>query len=247
MKLLIFVLALSALVVAMAPAALIDRTAGELSRGDLRVGETSGSIWNGRGVVHVIDVPTRAWQPWFQVEWSFDPFGLFHGELAWRIIINSVNVSELAVGLPGWHVRDFEISGPARYLWQRVPGPLAKFGWDGDVILTVGNLECSWHGSCSGHSSARWTEAGSDFLPGQVFGDYQIQVKGVAGEFTLDWTSSSESAVRTSGTGRVSRAGILNLTGIVNGDPVLLGRLPAVAGPWVRPTGAADTWKVVFP
>lgn len=247
MRLLVFVLVVLAVLVVRAPATLFDRMAGDASDGDVRIAQAEGTIWSGHGVVDVLEMATRSRRPWCRLQWSFDPIGLFRGRLAWKIITGEAEVSMLSLGISGWQVTDLRISGPARYFLQRIPGPLSKFGWDGDVRLEASRFECSWRGLCGGQLDATWRGAGSDFLPGQVFGDYKVEVEGTAGEFSLDWSSSEESAVRTSGTGRLSPAGAVSLTGTVKGDPMLLSRLPAIAGPWAKPTEAGDTWKIVFP
>jgi hypothetical protein len=235
------------MMVAYAPATLVDRTVTELSRGSVRIGASSGSIWNGRGVVSVRDTTTQSWQPWYAVQWSFDPIGLFRAKLTWQIINNSTNASRLAIGVSGWQLSGLHIAGPARYFLQRIPGTFSGIGWEGDISLDVGQFGCSWRNLCTGRVGANWVAAGSDFLPGQVFGDYRIDVEAVAGTFDFDWNSSDTSFVRTWGKGEMSDAGVLRLAGNVKGNPELLSRLPAIAGPWVRPTEAGDTWKIVFP
>jgi hypothetical protein len=244
--LLLLLVALS-IMVAYAPATLVDRAVSELSRGGVRIGASSGSIWNGRGTVSVIDVTTQAWQPWYGVEWSFDPIGLFRGRLSWQIINNSTNVSGLSIGVSGWQVSGLHVGGPARNFLQRIPGTFSGFGWAGDISLEAAQFGCSWRNLCAGRIGANWVAAGSDFLPGQVFGDYRIDAEAVAGTFTFDWSSSDTSFVRTWGKGQMSDAGALRLAGNVKGSPELLSRLPAIAGPWVRPTEVGDTWKIVFP
>jgi hypothetical protein len=247
MRLLAFVLVVLAVLVVRAPATLFDRVAGDISDGGVRIGQATGTIWSGNGIVEVLEVTTRSRRPWFRLQWSFDPIGLFRGRLAWKIIAGDAEVSTLSLGISGWQVTDLRISGPARYFLQRIPGPLSKLGWDGDVRLEASRFDCSWRGLCSGGADAYWKGAGSNFLPGQVFGDYRVVVEGTAGEFSLDWSSSEGSVVRTSGKGRVSPTGAVSLAGTVTGDPMLLSRLPAIAGPWAKPTEAGDTWKIVFP
>jgi general secretion pathway protein N len=247
MRSFVLVLVTSILIVAMAPATLIDQVVSNVSQGALRISEAEGSVWSGRGLLNVIDLASQERRPWRRIRWSFDPIGLFRGELAWQIISRDVETSRLAIGIPGWQVVDFAISGPAQNLLQRIPGPLGKLGWDGDVDLKVGSLNCSWRGECGGQMEAQWIGAGSDFLPGKVFGDYRIEAKGVGGEFALSWDSTKASNVRTSGTGKIAKSGAISLNGTVTGDPELLSRLPAIAGPWAKPTASRDTWRIVFP
>lgn len=247
MRVLLVVLVALAMTVVSAPATLIDRIVSESTGGGVRIGKASGSIWNGRGVVGVLSVTTREWRPWYGVQWVFDPVGLFRGRLSWRIISGDTGASVLAIGVSGWRVSDLRLAGPARNFLQRVPGAFSGFGWEGDIALEIGRFECSWRNLCSGRIGANWVAAGSDFLPGQVFGDYRINAEAVAGRFAFDWNSSDTSFIRTSGRGELTEERVLRLEGIVKGNPALLSRLPAIAGPWVRPTEAADTWKIVFP
>jgi len=247
MKGVVLVLVILAFVVAKSPATLVDHVVSEVSQGTVRISGTEGTVWQGRGLLSVIDLATRGQRPWREVRWSFDPIGLFRGEISWLIIINSVDPSTVAVRISGWRLANLGISGPAENFLQRMPGPLGKLGWDGDIGLTVSSVNCSWRQVCSGQMVAHWSGAGSSFLPGQVFGDYQLKVSGVAGEFELSWNSTKESNVRTSGTGKVAKSGALSLNGTVTGDPELLSRLPAIAGPWAKPTSSRDTWRVVFP
>jgi hypothetical protein len=92
-----------------------------------------------------------------------------------------------------------------------------------------------------------WNDAESDFLPGLVFGDYRVSAKGLGEEIALEWTSSELSAVKTQGKGRIMAGRLAAMAGSIRGDPSLLGRLPAVAGPWARPTASPGTWEIVYP
>ena len=243
----VFALVISLLIVAMAPARLVDQIISEVSQGAVRIGETEGSVWNGRGLLNVIDLPTQERRPWRRIQWVFDPIGLFRGEMAWQIITDIAGTSRVAIGVSGWRIANLGVSGPAQNFLQRMPGPIGKLGWDGDIDLNVARLDCSWLQVCDGQMDARWNGAGSSFLPGQVFGDYEMKANGVAGEFELSWSSTKESNVQTSGIGKVKKSGDLSLAGTVKGDPELLSRLPAVAGPWAKPTSSRDTWRIVFP
>lgn len=247
MRLLLFAAIFVVLLAAKAPAALVDHGIAEISRGDLRIGGAEGTIWKGHGVVQILDAATDTWHRWFPVEWAFDPNGLFRGRLSWQIINANGGESELAVGYDGLHAANVRLAGPARNFLQRIPGPFANFGWVGDFKLNVGHLECSWRGGCGGRVGADWRGAGSDFLPGQVFGDYTATAKGAEGEFDVKWTSAESNMVHTDGTGRISNDRGLVLNGTVSGPPELMSRLPAVAGPWVTATGARDTWKIEYP
>jgi hypothetical protein len=246
MRFVVVVVAALIMVIAMTPATWADRLVREISNDEMRVGQCAGSIWNGRGLLNVIDPVSRQLRPWVRLDWSFRPARLLQGRVAWQLAMDGAS-SQLELGAMGWRVAEFRVNGPARNFWQRVPGPLAKMAWDGDISLAVDVLECSWRRVCNGRLQANWASAASEFLPGQIFGDYLVQANGSAGDFAFNWTSSSDSMVQLSGAGNVSGEGKVRLAGTIKGDPALLRRIPAVASAWVRPTAAGDTWEVHFP
>lgn len=235
------------MVIATTPATWVDQLVREVSKEDWRVGQCTGSIWNGSGLLNVIDPVTRQWRPWLRLAWSFMPSRLLQGRLAWRLTTGGMASSQVELGVAGARVTEFKVDGPARYFWQRVPGPLAKMAWDGDITLAIDVLECSWQQVCNGRLQASWAGAASEFLPGQVFGDYLVQATGAAGDFAFDWTSGSDSFVQLAAAGNVSRDGTVRLTGTLKSDPALLRRIPSVASAWVRPTAAGNTLEVHFP
>lgn len=235
------------MVIATTPATWVDQLVRMASHDDWRVGGCTGSIWRGGGVLNVIDPVSRQWRPWLKLDWTFMPTRLLQGRLAWQLTTDGLASSQVELGVLGARVSEFKVNGPARYFWQRVPGPLAKMAWDGDIAVAIDTLECTWRQVCNGRLQASWTGAASDFLPGQVFGDYLVQATGVAGDFSFNWTSGGDSFVQLSATGKVSRDGRVQLTGTLKSDPALLRRIPSVASAWVRPTAAGDTLEVHFP
>lgn len=247
MRFLLLVVTILALLLVRAPATLFDWLAAAVGEGGVRVGATEGTVWNGRGTITVLEATTRSWHRWREIHWAFDPIGLFRGEIAWKIILYEGKVSTLALGITGWEVTGLKILGPASYFWQRMPGPLGKLGWQGDVHIETARFGCSWQDSCKGQAVVEWNDAESDFLPGLVFGDYRVVAQGLGEEIVLDWTSSELSAVKTQGKGWIMMGSLAGLAGTVRGDSSLVGRLPAIAGPWARPTASPETWEIVYP
>lgn len=247
MRLLLVVLLVVVMLAVGAPATLVDRIVSVSTQDGIRLSAATGTIWRGGGVISVVDVGTRVWQPWCRVDWAFDPIGLFRGRASWKIINSGVNASRFEFGVSGWSLSAFRITGPAQHFLQRIPGTFGGFGWGGDIALDIQRIECSWRGVCGGDGSAVWMAAGSSFLPGQVFGDYRMEVRASEGSYAFKWSGSESNMVRTKGVGEISSAGALKVDGEVRGEPLLLSRLPAVAGPWVRPTAEGKTWKIVYP
>lgn len=247
MRFFLLVVAILALLLVRVPATLFDRMAAAVGAGGVRLGATEGTVWSGHGTIAVLEATSRSWHRWREVQWTFDPIGLFRGQIAWKIIFHEERASTLALGIGGWEVTHLKLLGPASYFLQRLPGPLGKLGWRGDVYIEADRFACSWQGSCQGKAEVEWNDAESDFLPGLVFGDYRVVAQGLGEEIVLDWTSSEFSAVNTQGKGRIMAGSLAGLAGSIRGDSSLLGRLPAIAGPWARPTASPETWEIVYP
>ena len=228
------------------PASVFDVAVDRTLHGDVRLAETAGTVWNGNGLITVRDSATRDWHPWVRVEWQFDRMELLRGRLGWSLNMNGGERAHVSAGMTSVQGERLLVRGPAAYFWQRIPGPLAKFAWGGDVSVAIRNFDCTWAGQCRGRADVRWSNAASDFLPGQVFGTYVLHGDGVDGRYTFVLNSEETSPVKVAATGSITQ-GNLQLAGTIRGDAVLLKRLPAVANAWVRPTPAGDTWEIHFP
>lgn len=245
MKVAVLALAVLLAILWRAPAAMVDFAVRRASGNEVRVVGNDGTLWRGHGTVEVIDRSTRIWQPWRSFEWTFDWAALLRARPTWHMSSGRSEVARLDFSPGGWRVAHLSISGPARYFWQRLPHDVGRFGWAGDLAIESPEMACSWQSRCSGHIEVRWLNAGSDFLPERVFGDYLLQADGTAGDFQLSMRTLA-GAVRIEGRGQFPAQGKISLQATVTGDPALLQRLTAVAGPWAKPTGSPGVWAIAY-
>lgn len=229
------------------PGSLFDWLVATASRQQVRIAAIRGTVWTGQGTVAIQEPVSKTLRPWFAVQWSFDLVDVLRGRLSWRIAIAGTAESHASVGFFGWQLSDIKVSGAAQHYWQLMSGPLARYAWDGDIVLNVPDLTCSWRQVCDGRIRVEWRAAGSDFLPGEMFGHYTVNADIRQSHAKLDWDSTLDSSFLVQGKGEWSRERNLRLNGTIRGTSTLLRRLPAVAGQWVRPTKAPDTWEVHFP
>ena len=227
------------------PAVVVDLAARRLTGGEVRLVATEGTIWHGRGMVQVVDRSSQRWQPWRDLDWSFEPTALLRGRVGWRLVSGHADVARVEIAASGWRVAHVRIGGPARYFWQRLPHDIGKFGWSGDLAFDSPAMDCSWRGRCDGHLEVRWLNAGSDFVPDRVFGDYLLEADGSGGTFKLSCRTLA-GTIRIEGNGEIPAAGKISLRATISGDPALLQRLTAIAGPWAKPAGTPGAWNITY-
>ncbi|RTL57988.1 MAG: hypothetical protein EKK46_01425 [Rhodocyclaceae bacterium] len=225
------------------PADLVGAGLQRLSVGQVRLGAAEGTVWSGRGRLDVLDPVAQTWRLWRDIDWSFWPEGLLRARLTWQAHLGVAEASRLEVGLAGWRGAPLNIGGSVREMALVISSDLAKLGWQGDFSVNGVDFACDWQRACGGNLTVRWTGAGCDVLPGATFGDYEATVLGDGGGLAISW-HTLRGNVRIEGKGLWVPGGQVHFTGVVDGDPALLQRLPAVAGNSIR--FVADHWAVSF-
>jgi hypothetical protein len=245
MRLAFLAVALLAAILWRIPAGMVDLAVRRLTGDEVRLIASEGTLWHGHGVIEVVDRSSQRWQPWRDLDWSFDPWAPLRGRAAWKLISGRTEVARVEISASGWQLVHLRISGPARYFWQRLPHDFGRFGWAGDLALDSPAMFCTWQARCTGHLEVRWLNAGSDFLPERVLGDYLLQADGTAGDFALSCRTLA-GVIRIDGTGHLPAEGKVSLRATVAGDPALLQRLTAIAGPWAKPGDTAGVWTITY-
>jgi general secretion pathway protein N len=246
MRVLAAILAVVVALLWQAPATLIDAGLDRVSGGSLRLAQAGGTIWSGQGVVMGLASAPDAWGTWLPAEWTFDVLSVSTGVPAWEISSGGLPVARLGLGLRGIVVSRLKLRGPARYFLERIPHNIGHAGWKGDIAVETPRFQCSWHGHCEGHLEVHWTDATSDFLPGQRLGNYHLTMDGTpSGELNFQ-LRTLDGTIRVDGSGRWTVDSVFAFDGTIKGSPELLQRLPSIAGPWIQPSGEAGTWAVAI-
>jgi hypothetical protein len=228
------------------PGSLADAALDRASDGALRLAQAQGSLWRGSGALMVIDPVTQRWQAWQQLEWKTDFSRLWRGTIGWHFASGGGPLADVEIGPGGIRLAKLQLRGPARFFLERIPNALGRAGWEGDVAVDSPGWQCSWSLRCDGSAELRWYGASSELLQKLRLGDYRVAVAGRGGEITahIDTLSGEIDVV---GDGRWSPGGTPSFNGTLRGDPVLVDRLPNIAGRWVRSGGAPGVWLVTLP
>ena len=234
-KALLFLVLCGASVLYQAPATQWDNWLQAASAERLSLLEASGSLWHGRGLVSIRDTTTGIRQPITPVTWGWRPLDLFRGQIAWNFSVAGLQPFSLSVSPSGVAASNVSIQLPMHEVMEQIPNALARSGWRGDLNLTADRWHCNWQNNCDGHADLFWRGAAADLFPNRNFGDYRF-VLDASGDSTDLKIETLSGEVRLDGKGRFSKNG-LNLQGSVEGDPAFVGRMPDVAGRWVRRSG----------
>lgn len=224
---LFFLLMLAALLLARLPAGLADAALARLTDDGLRLADARGTLWRGSGLLAGRDIERGDVGGLLPLAWAFSPTRLLHVELAWSVDAASRPAGTIAVAPRGLAVDRLSLALPLRALGAASSHPLAHAGWRGRLQLSTPALRCDWQARCTGALELEWQDAATALLPQVRLGRYRVRATLREGdlEFGLD---TAEGVLRIAGEGRLPFGGRLAFDGSVEGDPGLVGRLPAV-------------------
>ena len=246
MRFLFVVLFFAICLTARVPGSVADAALDQTSDGALRLAEVEGSLWRGSGALMVIDPVTQRWQVWLNLDWDTDFSRLWRGAIGWHFGSGGGPLADIEIGPTGIRLAKLQLRGPARFYLERIPNALGRAGWQGDVALDSSGWQCSWSLRCDGNAELRWYGASSDLLQKLRLGDYRVAIAGRGGDIVAHVDTLS-GEISVDGDGRWSPGGTPSFNGTLRGDPVLLDRLPNIAGRWVRSGGEPGVWVVTLP
>lgn len=215
------------------PAAWLAQGIVAASRGNLLLTESQGTVWSGAGVLWSKDASARTGRPLSKLNWHFEPVGLFALELRWRLHSGDSSIGTVYLSGNKFGVRNLQAQIPATVAAGLNSGAIAKFGWRGDLAITVPNWECRRQNQqCSGNATLLWQGAASDLLPIRELGDYLVTAKADGNNVDVQW-NTLRGEIQTRGQAQFSGRTV-QLNGTIAGNPEWLGKLPNIAQGWVQ-------------
>jgi general secretion pathway protein N len=236
-----FVLLGLGLLVAKAPATVLDLALQEAFDGMVRLEQAEGSLWQGRaslllqGAMHA------------PIAWQFAPDRLLRGELLWKSAPGSALQGELAIGPGGLSLHEVRFNAPAGLVLPLFPGTLAHAGWDGKLSLHAEEWSCNKGKSCRGRLHLQWQDARCTLLPDLRFGSYAIEFHGAGQRINLV-ARTLAGIVEITGEGSIGTDGQDGaFTGRITAPPHILGLLPGIAAGIVHPDGKSGSLGIAYP
>ena len=203
------------MLVATAPATLVDSALARASEGRLRIAEARGSVWSGAGRIQLLDASRRSGISQ-DIAWRWLPGSLLRGRLACELELNSnARRFELAWTPAGIEVANADIRVPATILGIAEP-KLAPLGLGGDLLVHIADLVIK-AADVRANATVLWRGASSAHTKVSPLGDYELRFESVGtartanlrtlgGPLQLDgagaWTRGERPAFRA--TARVS-------------------------------------------
>lgn len=233
-KLVLFLLTLLVLLVAGAPASLLDFGLAAVSGNALRLSDCQGSLWHGQGILVAPVAGGRNAQPLMPLAWDFKPLGLLRGKLLWSSEPGSGLRGEWSFGPAGFYLKEIAVQVPAAIVFPVFPETIAHVGWGGDLAVQAPDWRCNWASSCEGTVLLQWRNASSALLPGQRLGNYEVRLNGDGKR--LDFALRTlDGEISLSGKGSLSGQGQANFDGRIGAPPAILKMLPGIGAGILQP------------
>ncbi|MFB1030667.1 MAG: hypothetical protein QMC09_13435, partial [Thauera sp.] len=121
----IFCAGLGVLLVASAPAVLLDAGLDRASAGRFRLALTAGTLWNGQGRLASAD-SSASLSPITRLRWEFEPSALASVRLRWRVAIDGGTPGILEIGPGGVALQRLALQLPPAAALAAVPHAIAR-------------------------------------------------------------------------------------------------------------------------
>jgi general secretion pathway protein N len=177
---LVTALLLAVAIVALAPAGLVDFETKKLTAGNVRLAQSSGTLWKGSGDLVLTAADARV-----PLAWTIEPWPLLHGEVAGTIGTGAGGASgTFSVRRDGFSLRDIHLALPATAIMRASGSPAMLAAVGGTIDVQVNTLSKNGD-QLDGRFTARWQNAS---LPGPRpearigLGDVRVDVAGTGAE-----------------------------------------------------------------
>jgi len=166
----------AAVLVALAPATLIDARLQRASDGRIRLAAAQGSLWSGTGWIELLDAHGASGVA-KQIAWRVLPSSLLRGQLLAEVELDQAKPFPVAISPSRIEIADALIDLPAAALGLGMPR-LAAFRLTGDVRVDIPHLSLA-SGRIDGDATLQWRRAGSALTPVSPLGAYEVRFKAV--------------------------------------------------------------------
>ena len=240
----LFCAGLGALLVASAPAVLLDAALDRASAGRFRLALAEGTLWTGQGRLASVD-SSASLSPITRLRWEFEPSALAGVRLRWRLTIDGGTPGLVEIGPGGVALQRLALQLPPTTALAAVPHAIARAGWRGVLDVSIPALACAWNGRCEGGLQAEWSAGGVDILPGEALGDHRIVATISAPATTLEITALRGLALAVNGKVELASGRRPRVELEIGGNAPLLGRLEGMLAE-LRPARDGERLRIRF-
>ena len=193
------------------PAASLAGWVEDNSGGRWKLSGAEGTLWNGSATLLVTEsggasTSTQRWRVVQNVRWRWRWLEILQGRLAFDAGLEQGGAL-IAVSSGGVSVENLDTTLPASVLGGLLTGPLARYGWTGNLQARSAAFKCAWSGhACAGEVEILWSNAGISEISQTTLGSYRSRIigEGQAVHFDL---ATLDGRLQIAGTGDVDSAG----------------------------------------
>jgi len=209
--------AYGAFLLATLPATLVAPQVAQASRGQVRLANAAGTLWNGSARAEVALPGTLFTVD--EIRWRFLPMRLLSGRIAVAVEARVAKLEarlEAARGPLQWSVRDLRASGDAGALAAIFP--LAST-WQPAGAIAIEAAHLTWDGrQATGTATAEWRDAALALSAARPLGSWRAQAdaEGAAVKVTL---ATTQGPLRLAGNGTLPLPGRFTFEGEARAEP----------------------------
>ncbi len=241
----LFFFALAFLLFALRPSpALMDRVVAAATDKRLRIADTSGHFWQGKGMLSITS-ERHTLIPMRQVEWRIGA-DWKRFRLAVDLAEHSRRQARIFAGVPGITVEIDDLELPVGLIARSFAHPAARVGWGGSLSLASPGMSCDWRGACEGKLFAQWRDVTLDIVPDRHLGDHGVELTARGDTFDIA-VGTLHGDIRIEGQGRFGRNQAPFFAGIVEGDPEIVDRIPNIMDRNARTSGQSGRVHIALP
>lgn len=203
--------------VATLPASWVDYALERATGGALALGDSRGTIWNGRGTLAARS--GDGYRAIGDIQWRSNPLSVFSGRLGVSVSGTTLGgdlKATASFGLRSVRLQNLDATAYAASLEQAVP-VLAIWKPQGRVRISADSFELG-PGSVRGTAAAEWSEAGMSGI--SRVGDYRLQVTG-NGDRAAIRLQTLRGDLKVSGNGdwRAAEPRVVQIRGVAEAPP----------------------------
>ena len=211
----------------------IDRASG----GQWRLAATSGTVWNGAGILLVRTGNNAAWRNAQSIRWQVRGNELWSGRLAIDTTLEQ-GAARFVATPGGIASEEFDFTLPATEIASLLPGALGRYGWSGILRAHGAKFGCAWSPqACSGEVELLWNDAAVTEIPGAALGDYRLRLVGEGPVLRVDLTTL-RGRLQIAGTGEIADNGQLHFNGEATAKDANAESLNTLLSTLGRPAGS---------
>ncbi|MDR0481417.1 MAG: type II secretion system protein N [Gallionellaceae bacterium] len=188
---LLFALVYLAVLIAFAPASLLDAALRKASHDRFALANASGTVWSGQALLSLRQHNGK-WAPLQSMQWSISALSLFTGQIRAQLLpegLPPAAATELVATRSGveLHHAQFQLSAQAL---NQISTTLEPIGFHGQLVIRSDHFALTPSGA-AGTATVEWLQAGSALSRIAPLGNYKLTLTGAGAGVNVSLATTS--------------------------------------------------------